>query len=205
LTGNVAGWGGGAYGGTLDQCTLVGNSAYKGGGAVGATLNCCTLTGNRAGEGGGTSMCQLANCVLWGNSANNGGGACCGDLNNCTLVANEADYGGGAGYATMLRNCIVYHNKLKKLAGDEDASKSEHSNHGGATLKFCCTTPMPTNGTGNITNEPRFVNPAAGNLRLQPNSPCVDAGDNAYVSSPTDRDGRPRIIGRGVDMGAYEF
>ena len=64
---------------------------------------------------------------------------------------------------------------------------------------------MPTNGMGNITNEPRFVNSAAGDLRLQPDSPCIDAGTKAHVTSPTDLNGRPRILGRSVDMGAYEF
>ena len=45
------GWlrGGGANGGTLNNCTLTGNSAaYDGGGASGSTLNNCTLTGNSA-------------------------------------------------------------------------------------------------------------------------------------------------------------
>ena len=45
-----------------------------------------------------------------------------------------------------------------------------------------------------------------GDLRLRPNSPAIDAGDNAAVSSKvtTDLDGRPRIINGAVDMGAYE-
>jgi hypothetical protein len=205
LSGNSAWWGGGANGGTLNHCILTGNTAAHGGGATQAALHYCTLTGNSAGEGGGASMCHLCNCVLTGNSAANGGGACCGTLNNCTLAANSADYGGGAGYATTLRNCIVYYNKLKKVAADDPARKPDSSNHGGAALNFCCTTPMPTNGTGNITNEPRFVNLATGNVRLQSGSPCIDAGTNAHVSTPTDLDGRPRILGPGVDMGAYEF
>ena len=87
----------------------------------------------------------------------------------------------------------------------ENNPRLSYANHIGGTLNFCCTTPMPTHGTGNITNEPRFVNLATGNLRLQPSSPCIDAGSNAYVSAPTDLDGRPRVIGRNVDMGAYEY
>jgi hypothetical protein len=64
---------------------------------------------------------------------------------------------------------------------------------------------MPTNGVGNITNDPLFVNYAGGNLRLQSNSPCINSGNNAYVVGSTDLDGRPRIVGGTVDMGAYEF
>jgi hypothetical protein len=46
---------------------------------------------------------------------------------------------------------------------------------------------------------------AGGNFRLQSNSPCIDAGLSAYVSSSLDLDGRPRIVNGTVDVGAYEF
>jgi hypothetical protein len=49
-----------------------------------------------------------------------------------------------------------------------------------------------------------FVNSGNGNLRLQSNSPCINAGNNAYVTTATDLDGNPRIVGGKVDMGAYE-
>jgi hypothetical protein len=60
-------------------------------------------------------------------------------------------------------------------------------------------------GSGNITNAPLFVNRAGGDLRLQPNSPCINAGNNAYVPGPSDLDGSPRIVSGTVDIGAYEF
>ena len=45
------------------------------------------------------------------------------------------------------------------------------------------------------------------NYRLQPDSPCINAGDPDYIPEPdeTDLDGNPRVIGGRVDMGAYEF
>ncbi len=175
------GAGGGAYGGTLNHCTLAGNSgAYytfaPGGGAYGSTLNDCTLTGNSAaGYGGGAYDCTLNNCTLAGNSV---------------LFCD-----GGGAYDSTLNNCIVYFNS-DPYGGNYDSS---------STLNYCCTTPMPTSGAGNVTNTPLFVNYAAGDLRLLGTSPCINAGNNAYVTTTTDLAGNPRIVGGTVDMGAYEY
>ena len=65
---------------------------------------------------------------------------------------------------------------------------------------------------GNLDADPLFVTPVdpnnapttEGNLRLQQGSPAIDAGDNRYVTVPTDPDGNACILGPAVDMGAYE-
>ena len=196
LTNGVGEYAGGAYGGTLNNCTLTGNSAFDGGGAYSSTLNNCALTGNSAGggQGGGAWYCTLSNCTLTGNSAFEGGGALDCSLNNCTVTGNSADIGGGAGDST-LNNCIVYYN----------SASYEPNYYSSSTLNYCCTTPLPGSGIGNITNVPLFVDYAGGNLRLQSDSPCINSGDNAYVVGTTDLDGNPRIVGGTVDIGAYEY
>jgi hypothetical protein len=50
-----------------------------------------------------------------------------------------------------------------------------------------------------------FLDLAGRNLRLSANSPCINAGGNAFVSSAVDLDGRPRVVGGTVDVGAYEY
>ena len=194
LRGNSAYYGGGAYSGTLNKCTLSGNSAGGGGGggAYNGTLNNCTLRGNSAQYGGGGAYYgMLNNCTLNGNSAPYGGGVYFGTLNNCTLTGNSATYGGGGAEACMLNNCIVYYNTSSTGANYDAYS----------TLNYCCATPLPTTGVGNIANSPLFDDSG---LRLQSNSPCINAGNNAYVTTTTDLDGNPRIVGGTVDMGAYE-
>ncbi len=193
----VSNTGGGASDGTLNFCSLIANTtSYAGGGAYDCTLNNCLLAGNAATNiGGGTIGGVLNDCTLTGNFAGSQGGAAYESvMTNCTIVGNSAGLqSGGVFSATHLANCIVYSNTAPVEA-----------NYAGGTLNNCCTIPLPP-GLGNITNEPAFVNLAIGDYHLQPNSPCINSGNNAYVSTTNDLDGNPRISGGTVDIGAYEF
>jgi hypothetical protein len=197
LTGNWASGGGGASESTLNMCTLSGNSGTDGGGAAYCTLNGCALSGNSAAwVGGGALFSTLNNCTLTGNTAfHNGGGAYDSDLVNCTLLGNSSTNSGGGAYYCRLNNCIVYYN----------AGPPDENNYASGSLNYSCTTPMPTNGLGNITNVPLFVDASNGNFRLQSNSPCINAGNNSFAPAGTDLAGNPRIAGGTVDIGAYEF
>src|SRR5208283_2205704 len=58
------------------------------------------------------------------------------------------------------------------------APQSPNNMNNGNLMNYCCTTPLPAGGTGNITNDPAFVNYLSGNFRF---------------------------VGGAVDIGAYEF
>jgi hypothetical protein len=111
---------------------------------------------------------------------------------NCSIVRNSVNssFGGGAEYATI-QNCIVYLN--------------DGGNCFGGGVEYSCTTPDP-GGTGNITNDPQFVDLSTTNLRLKSTSPCINTGTNmAWMAGAVDLNGLPRIINGTVDMGTYEW
>lgn len=85
---------------------------------------------------------------------------------------------------------------------------SDVINSAGPTYGGWCTSPA---GTGNISVDPKFKNPAGGDFHLQAGSPAIDTGFNAAPGLlATDLDGNPRIQNATgasepvVDMGAYE-
>jgi hypothetical protein len=194
LAGNTALVGGGANGCTLYNCTLTNNwGETNGNAAANCTLYNCTLSGNSGNASYGTGAaaygCTLYNCVVFSNSL---AAADTCTLYNCTLAANQR---GGALFSALYNSIAYYNQPIPWNPGNPNYLSS---------LNYCCTIPMPTNGFANITNEPLFVDLANGDFHLQLTSPCVNAGNIIYVSTPTDLDGNPRVIGGRVDMGAYE-
>lgn len=204
-------YGSGAYSGAVFvDCELRENTSfYGGGGAADADLYRCVIADNSAVFGGGACylgyfmFCRLSNCLLVGNHAERTGGGTYGcDLVNCTVTGNAAEETGGgvSGFATSvihrfssITNSIVYANTPDNFVDYY-------------TLFYkSCTTPLPLSGSDNIPNPPAFVDLVNRNFRLQPDSPCINAGNNAFATGPFDLDGNARVQGGTVDMGAYEL
>jgi hypothetical protein len=220
ISNNTAnGYGGGAYESALSNCLIVGNIGSSGGGVALCQLDYCTLSANQTltGSGAGALGGILNNCVIIGNSnAYSGGGASGAALNNCLIATNVAGSKGGGLDGGSARNCLIIGNSSSTGGGVSSGNLTNsivyyNSAPGGyppncfsCTLTYCCTTPLAT-GRGNISNDPKFVNRAAGDFHLQTNSPCINAGWNPCAPGTTDLDGNPRIVGGTVDIGAYEF
>jgi len=234
---------------TVTDCTFIGNSAAVGGGMLNyfnsnPTVTYCTFSGNAASNDAGgmynfNNSPMVINCIFSGNSADDVGGGMSNvtgsspTVINCTLSGNSAMNGGGGMYnfnnSFMATNCIFW--------GDEPDEIYNSSST--ATVTYC-DVQGGYGGTGNIDADPCFVDdsnpdPNLCNLRLKPDSPCIDAGDNNSVPADTsdldgDEDynepipfdlnrfprfiddlcmvdtGNPGTLGPTiVDMGAYEF
>ncbi len=202
----------------LVSCTLHGNLSSGSGGGVeigpGGTLsavNCC-LHANRAMVRAGAihaldSHAVLLNCTIAGNLQVSDSGA---------LVWESS--GGFDESGLQITNCILWNQGQELAVVGDPAIAVSYSDVPSAWWL----------GLGNIDADPRFLDPhgpdeIAGteddDLRLAADSPCIDRGDVAALPEdvtdldddgdvtellPLDRDGRERVIGDAVDMGAYE-
>jgi predicted outer membrane repeat protein len=170
-----------------------------------------------------------------GNTANRGGGIANAIFSNsliaaCTFSGNTTtapDASGGAIHSfdqstPTIANIIAWNNSPSELSGVVDG------------VQYSCVKDgaPPASGPGNISADPRFVRSPtpgpdglwgtadddAGDLRLQPGSPCIDAGNNLVMPAiSVDLAGNPRFrddpstpdSGNGtapiIDLGALEF
>lgn len=229
FTGNrVDCWGGAVYfegnsAPRLSNCVIFGNSSSDEGGGVftiGGTprIENCVIRDNQAANGGGVCVlggqAMFVNCSITGNSADYyGGGAYVwqGQLVNCTVAANGALFQGSGVYLGGnggVTNSIVWSNT--------GPSPLANANQGQSGVSFSIVQGGAA-GQKILSSDPLFRNASAGDFRLAPASPGIDAGSNAALPAGVvlDLAGAPRVMtgvtaagaaaAPKVDLGAYEY
>ena len=198
----------------MQGCVVHNNSAgtaiTTGGGGI--FVGWCAISNNSdlgvfVGEDSIMRNCLIVTNGRYGVSISQWGGT----MVNCTIAGHtvngfEADECvSGEKYA--IENNIIYYNAVGSTLpgyGNWYSTNIFYTN--------CCTIPIPTNflgqtmGTGNITNNPLFVNNNAGNWHLTASSSCINTGTNqTWMTNSCDLDGGVRIRYGKVDIGAYEY
>jgi predicted outer membrane repeat protein len=137
-------------------------------------------------------------------------------LGNCTVSLNTGAAGGGGIFAQTtttvpavgwMRNSIVFYNRgavAQDIAG---------------TLQVWDSIAPGQSGPGVLALNPRFENVRLKNLALRSDSPGLDIGNLAWLPQdaldvdedgifaellPVDLLGTTRVLGPGIDMGAFE-
>ena len=168
-----------SYGSTREsfhRCVFNNNTADMGGSA--AYLYC----GGRA---------AFTRCLFTGNISGTAGGAVgligasIAELTHATLFANTRAATVSHTAQVVFSNSIIWNNGPQPLMN--------HPEHTGVIQSsYSCIQGGWTGGT-NISVNPGFINTAAGDFRLRPDSPCINAGD---PHTESDHDGSR------ADMGA---
>jgi predicted outer membrane repeat protein len=123
-------------------------------------------------------------------------------MDDCTLADNSAILGRSIacdsffGSSTVkVTNSILYNGGSEILNNDKSKIDITYSDIQGG---------WP--GKNNIDADPLFIGSTVGDFHLLTGSPCIDAGDLQYVPqlNEMDLDGNPRLIGRAIDIGAFE-
>jgi len=212
------------------RCDFCDGSAERGGAIysyASLVLSQCILVNNQAEYAGAINTdgdITLTNCLLANNQALVWGGALSNMMNtsrsvNCTFVGNSANYG-GAIFSNIECDTIAINSIFWNNTAQTGSQIATSGSHGGSTLtvNYCDIENyldglyMPSGctlnwGEDNINAEPLFADSDNGDYRLSASSPCIDAGDPNYIAEPNemDLDGKPRVIGGRIDMGAFEY
>ena len=218
--GSDDGSGGGMYNRSsspsLTNVTFENNLAGSGGGmrnrSSSPSLINCNFLGNQATLGGGGmsnffSSPSLINCNFLGNyAAYIGGGmdnfSSSPSLINCSFSGNQSGSSGGMenkDSSPILKNCIMWGNSSEVRNSNSSPTYTKTLVKGLAVGSF--------QGTENplFVSQPSVGLGTAGDLRLRPCSPAINAGNNTDNATDTDLDDNSRIFGTTIDLGAYEY
>ncbi len=200
--------------GRIENCTVRGNVGHGFSGCLSygswvddpAIINC--VVSDNTGSGFYYCSTPVFNCIV---ARNWQGGfqGCENVIANCTIIGNHLNVRGPAlcNCTAEISNCIIWGN----------VGLTDDQLYGSSVPQYSCIQNWTGGGTGNIDDDPRFVDAVSDNVtqwdcHLLPDSVCVDAGLNLTddLWPDTDIEGNSRPYdgdndGSPVaDMGAYE-
>ena len=209
---------------TIQNCLIENNTTASNGGGIFLEMNAgqsalianTIIRNNEAAlRGGGIAIAPangviIQNCLLYGNEATGTNGSAGGGIHitgpgnplisNCTVSRNQGSPDAGisahANTQPDLRNCILW--------GNSGTDLSEFPANGGIPSVTNCNVSIgPTNGNGNLSVTPYFIDAPNGNFHLLPNSQCIDSGTSTAAPF-VDLQDNPRPFGGAHDIGCYE-
>ncbi|TAJ16506.1 MAG: DUF1565 domain-containing protein, partial [Planctomycetota bacterium] len=89
-----------------------------------------------------------------------------------------------------LDSALLWGNQSEDFFASPSPYTAQHSNAPGNLLA----------GSGNLSLDPQYVDPANGDFRLLPSSPLIDRGDPTDAKSGTDLDLDPRVLDGDLDL-----
>ena len=146
--------------------------------------------------------CILRNCLVSGNNWSDWSywspiveGS---RIENCTFVGNVAP---------LAVDCVFLNSILWNSCDQDGNPVGPQDCFANCTFTNCLVQGWNAGmeGLGSFDADPLFVDPAAGDFRLQSGSPCIDAGLAGIAVWTNDLAGFARVSGWAVDLGAYEF
>ena len=173
----------------------------------------CRFNDNNANKKGGaiylysTDNPDFTNCLFIENRAPLGGAVynhySRGNFLNCTFSMNQASEQGGSLWCDIakeemvaLKNCILW-------ADTAPESPEIYTENRSPTVVYSDIY-GGYEGEGNISEDPLFLAFDPEKFYLRPYSPCVDTASSDGAPGD-DIDGSIRPVGKGIDMGAYEY
>lgn len=223
-----------SQGGVVADCIIRNGTTHRswsaGGGNVfmrGGRLVRCRLIGGTNNTNGlnewvysGGSLVALdgviENCIITGCSS---GAAPVGlyhgsEMVNCTIADNEGTVGAivigaknGTGKLPSVVNTAFFGNGTNGVVAASVLNKNATSLDYAKTALAYCAAETEINADCRVAADPRFMDAAAGDYRPQTDSALIDTGlvySQTSATSTRDADGRERISGAGIDIGACE-
>jgi parallel beta-helix repeat protein len=145
----------------ISNCVIKNNPAYYYGGGIYCTnsspiINDCIISGNSANYYGGGIYCRYSSSPK---------------ITKLVIFGNSSQYGGAGIYSYSssspeITSSILWANSPDQIKCSSSSISVSYSNIQNGYA-----------GTGNISQDPLFIDAASGNYNLQPTSPCIGAGE----------------------------